>query len=223
MSLGQNIKRLRRKAGLRTQRAFADRLGVPQPRVSDWENDRYTVLETLTLVRIAKGLRCSIDQLLAGMDPDYDRVREERVLAVEPARVDSLAKTRSDIPVVVEGNALPEGGDHRSGAKAGIVQWVPRPGDLHDPRAYGIRIRGDAMVPAYRPNTIAIVTPGRPVQDGDDVYAHLESGERLIRVVRTVRGSCLLQSYNQAYEPLLLQRRDIRAMDVVVSSRLSAF
>ena len=226
MSLGQNIKRLRWEAGLQTQKALADLLGVPQPRVSDWENDRYAVLETTTLVRIAKGLRCSIDQLLVGVDPDYDRIRQAgRVPAVEAAPADSLAEPVADIPVVVEGGVLPEGftrNDRRT-ACPGIVQWVPRPRDLRDPNAYGVRVRGDSMIPAYRPNTIAIVTPGRRVRDGDEVYAHLGSGERLIRLVRTIRGGCLLQSYNHAYRPLLLHRKDIRAMDVVVSSRLPAF
>ena len=46
------IKRLRWDAGLQTQKAFADHLGVPQPQVSDWENDRYAVLEVLTIVKI---------------------------------------------------------------------------------------------------------------------------------------------------------------------------
>lgn len=48
VSLGQNIKRLRIAAGLSTQRALADRLHVPQPQVSDWENDRYGTLGTQT-------------------------------------------------------------------------------------------------------------------------------------------------------------------------------
>ena len=226
VSLGENIKRLRWEAGLQTQKALADLLGVPQPRVSDWENDRYAVLETTTLVRIAKGLRCSIDQLLVGVDPDYDRIRQAgRVPAVEAARADSPVGPLADIPVVVEGDAVPEGFPRggRRAERTGIVQWVPRPRDLRDPNAYAVRIRGDSMIPAYRPHTIAIVTPGRRVQDGDEVYAHLGSGERLIRLVRMVRGGCLLHSYNHAYRPLLLHRKDIRAMDVVVSSRLPAF
>jgi len=226
VSLGQNIKRLRWEAGFQTQKALADLLGVPQPRVSDWENDRYAVLETTTLVRIAKGLRCSIDQLLVGVDPDYDRIRQAgRVHAVKAAHADSLIDPLADIPVVVEGDALPEGftrGGRRT-ERPGIVQWVPRPRDLRDPNAYGVRIRGDSMIPAYRPNTIVIVTPRRRVQDGDEVYAHLGSGERLVRLVRTIRGGCLLQSYNHVYRPLLLHRKDVRAMDVVVLSRLPAF
>ncbi len=226
VSLGENIKRLRWASGLQTQKAFADRLGVPQPRVSDWENDRYDVLETTTLVRIAKGLRCSIDDLLVGLDPDYDRIRRTgRAPAVGPAGIHSPVDARADIPVVVEGDAMPEvitqGG--RTVERSGIVQWVPRPRDLADPNAYGIRIRGDSMIPAHRPKTIAIMAPARRVQDGDEVYVQLGSGERLIRQVRTIRGGCLLQSYNHAYQPLLLHRKDIRAMDVVVSSRLPVF
>ena len=226
MSLGQNIKRLRWEAGLHTQKALADLLGVPQPQVSDWENDRYAVLATLTLVRIAKGLRCSLDQLLAGVDPDYDRIRQAGPEpAVEPGRADPLIGALSHVPVVAEGDALPEGfaSVGRRTEQPGIVQWVSRPGDLRDPNAYGVRIRGDSMLPAYRPNTIAIATPGRRVQDGDEVYAQLRSGERLIRLLRAVHGGCMLLSYNHAYSPLLLRRKDIRAIDVVVSSRLPAF
>ena len=226
MSLGQNLKRLRWNAGFQTQKALADLLGVPQPRVSDWENDRYAVLETKTLVRIAKGLRCSIDQLLAGVDPDYDRILQAaRMPAVEPARGSSPSDTRSDIPVVAEGGALPPGFAHGGPRREHpeVVQWVSRPGDLSDPHAFGVRVRGDSMIPAYRPNTIAIVAPGHRVRDGDEVYAQLGSGERLIRVVRTLPGGFLLLSYNHAYKPLLLQSKDIEAMGVVVSSRLRAF
>ena len=224
MSLGQNIKRLRCRSGLRTQRALADLLGVPQPQVSDWENDRYSVLGTLTLVRIAKGIGCSIDELLLGVDPDYDRVREAvRAAGVEPAPADLTVETLADVPVVAEGAASPGGviRDDGPSARTGVVQWVSRPGDLRDPGAYGVRVCGDSMMPAYRPNTIAIMAPGRRVRDDDEVYVQLGSGERLIRLFQTVRGGCLLQAYNPAYGTLLVQRKDIRAMDVVVSSRLA--
>ena len=223
MSLGQNIRRLRWEAGIQTQKALAELLGVPQPQVSDWENDRYSVLETLTLVKIAKGLRCSVDQLLVGVDPDYDRVRETGgVVSVEPARVDFSVETPTDIPVVAEGDASPAGvtWDGRKREQTGVVRWVSRPGDLRDPNAYGVQIRGNSMIPAYRPNTIAIVAPSRRVQGGDEVYVQLASGERLIRLAQTARGGYLLQSYNHAYRTLLVQRKDIHAMDVIVSSRL---
>ena len=142
MSLGQNIKRLRWEAGLQTQKALADLLGVPQPQVSDWENDRYAVLETLTLVKIAKGLRCSVDHLLAGVDPDYDRVREARSGGALP--VDSPVESSAEIPVIAEGDTFPKGEHDGSGAMAAIVHRTARPRALQDPNAYGVQIRSDS-------------------------------------------------------------------------------
>lgn len=225
MSLGQNIRRLRRESGLHTQKALADLLGVPQPQVSDWENDRYAVLETLTLVKIAKGLRCSVDELLVGVDPAYDQVREAGgAVGAEPLRLDSQAAASAGIPVVAEGEAPPSAAPHdRTAARTGAVRWVCPPGDLHDPNAYGIQVRGDSMMPALRPNRVAIASPRRRVQDGDEVYVQLASGGRLIRLVRTIRAGYMLQAYNHAYRTLLVQRKDIRAMDVIVSSRLGEF
>ena len=75
MSVGRNIKRLRLEAGIWTLRAFAERLGVLDAQLSDWENDRYVLPRVPTLVRIAKVLRCSVEHLLVGVDPEYDRAR----------------------------------------------------------------------------------------------------------------------------------------------------
>jgi transcriptional regulator with XRE-family HTH domain len=74
-TIGENIRRLRSKAGYSTQGAFATALGVPQPRLSDWENDRWGVPETLTLVKIAKILDISVDELLAEVDQEYEVIR----------------------------------------------------------------------------------------------------------------------------------------------------
>jgi len=74
-SLGENIKRLRVGRGYQTQRAFAVALGVEQSRLSDWENNRYGLPETPNLLKIAKVLGVSVDELLAGVDPEYDAAR----------------------------------------------------------------------------------------------------------------------------------------------------
>ena len=156
---------------LRTQKAFAELLSVPQSQVSDWENDRFAVLDISSLIRLAKAFHCSVDELLAGVDPDYDRIREYY------------------IAIVAEGDALPDGiaWEERQQARPAVLEWLPRPGDLVDPNAYGIRIRGDSMLPAFRPNMIAIVSPALAVRDGDEVYVQLTSGECLVRLLYTSR------------------------------------
>lgn len=225
MSLGQNIKRLRIAAGISTQRALSDRLHVPQPQVSDWENDRYGTLGTQTLMKLAKALRCSIDELLDGVDPDYDQVREAReAIDVEPKRIDFGTDTTRNIPVVAEGAAAPGGTAWTEGAPPGDVEgWIPRPRDVADENAYAVRVRGDAMAPAYPPHTIAIVAPGRRVQDGDEAYVQLAPDERLIRLVRRTRGGYLLESYNHMYPARVVAQKDVLFMHVILYSRRRDF
>ena len=225
MSLGQNIKRLRAAAGLSTQRALADRLHVPQPQVSDWENDRYGALETQTLMKLAKVLRCSIDELLNGVDPDYDQVREAReAIDVEPKRIDFGTDADCNIPVVAEGAATPAGVAWAAGAPPGGIEgWIARPRDVADENAYAVRVRGDSMAPAYPPHTIAIVAPGRRVQDGDEAYVQLALGERLIRLVRKTRGGYVLESYNHMYPARVVAQKDVLSMHVILYSRRRDF
>lgn len=210
MSLGRNIRRLRAVTGLRTQKALADMLGVPQPQVSDWENDRYASLEISSLVKIAKVFRCSVDALLAGIDADYDRI------GAVPAM------TLPDIAVVAEGDVPPDEVTTRSERAQGrpeVLRWLSRPKDLGDPQAYGVEILGDAMLPAYRPNMIAIVSPELEALDGDEVYCQLASGERVVRLMHRYRGGCILRPYNPAHSTRVVRREEIEAMHVVVYSR----
>ena len=225
MSLGQNIKRLRTAAGISTQRALADRLHVPQPQVSDWENDRYGTLETQTLMKLAKVLRCTIDQLLDGVDPDYDQVREARVaIDAEPRHIDYATDAAGSIPLVAEGSAAPAGIPWKGDAPPGeIERWIPRPRDVEDASAYGVHVRGDSMAPAYPPHTIAIVSPDRRVQDGDEAYVQLAPDERLIRLVRKTRGGYVLESYNHVYPARVVARRDVLSMHVILYSRRRDF
>ena len=226
MSLGQNIKRLRVAAGISTQRALAERLHVPQPQVSDWENDRYGTLETPTLMKLAKVLRCTIDQLLNGVDPDYDQVREAReAVDTEPGRIDYGTDAAGSIPLVAEGSAAPAGTPWQKGAlpPGEIERWIPRPRDVEDASAYGVHVRGDSMAPAYPPHTIAIVSPDRRLQDGDEAYVQLAPDERLIRLVRKTRGGYVLESYNHVYPARVVTRKDVLAMHVILYSRRRDF
>ena len=208
MSVGRNIKRLRLEAGISALRAFAERLGVLDAQLSDWENDRHAMLSVSTLVRIAKVLRCSVDDLLVGVDPEYDRAR-------------GVVRLPSALPVVAEGEASP--GDRAlndpGGQRSAALAWMPRPADISDPDAYAVRIRSDSMVPAYRARMIAIVSPRCCVRDGDEVYVGLASGEWLVRLARPASSGCMLEPYNLTHRARFADREEIRAMHVIVYSR----
>jgi transcriptional regulator with XRE-family HTH domain len=76
-TIGENIKRLRLERGIKTQTGLAKLLDVPQPQAWDWENDRYKELDTSTLIRIAKKLQVSLDELIRGRDEEYDRIARD--------------------------------------------------------------------------------------------------------------------------------------------------
>ncbi len=209
-----NIKRLRTVAGFRTRNQLADLLGISQSQLADWEHDRYPILNISSLIKLAKSVNCSVDDLLADVDPDYDRIRQSG------GAVALSGPTSSAIAVVAEGGAVPDGitGNEREQERPKVLHWLSRPGDLGDPRAYGIEIRGDSMLPAYRPNMIAIVSPALEVRDGDEVYAQLASGECLVRLLHMSGRVHLLQPYNPAHRVRVATHKEIRAMHAIAYS-----
>jgi transcriptional regulator with XRE-family HTH domain len=94
-TIGGNIKRLRKQAGYETQGAFAEAIKVPQPRLADWENDRYKRPELPNLIRMAKALGVSVDVILAGVDPEYDRLSHKSDLPFHSDQVDSAKIART--------------------------------------------------------------------------------------------------------------------------------
>lgn len=76
-SIGANIRQRRIAAGFQSQGEFAAKIGERQARVSDWERGRYAVPDLDTLIAIAKALACGLDDLVAGVDAEYDKSRSD--------------------------------------------------------------------------------------------------------------------------------------------------
>jgi len=72
-SIGENLKRIR---GDEDQKAVAKRMGIPQARLSNWEKNRYRTVSVRTLLWLAKGYRCGVEQLVQGLDAEYDAGRD---------------------------------------------------------------------------------------------------------------------------------------------------
>ncbi len=72
--LGKNIERLRLAGGHENAAAFARAIGITSATLNDWESGRYTNLRLDSLLRIARGVPCTVDDLLIGVDAAYDAV-----------------------------------------------------------------------------------------------------------------------------------------------------
>lgn len=226
-TFGQNVRRLMEARGLEPK-DLLDALGVKQGTLSDWMRDRRGLPEGPTLLKFAKTLRCTVEELIDGVDPDYAAMLNEQAAArseVEDEIVDVSGHTTDAIPVIAEGEASPQGGlfwDDAGKLLSDVEDRITRPYDVRDPHAYGLRVRGDSMMRFYKPGDLVVVSPSTRVADGDEVYVQLLTGERLIKVVRRMNDGYLLESYNQAYEPRFVPRDAIGAMHPIVWSKRKA-
>lgn len=200
-------------------------MGVDPSRVSEWETDTYQP-SLDTLLKIATFLNCSIDLLLNGVNEGYESARR----AFGPAPVTdgndaeeidqdiSTGYKRNDIPLITEGDASPSPNLlwREENPESDVEDRISRPYDVRDPRAYGVRVRGDSMVPRYKPGEVLIVSPNAPVEDGDEVYVALLTGERLLKIARKSPGGWILESENRAYPARFVKKSEIGTMHPIL-------
>lgn len=96
-TFGENFRRLQKRAGL-TGAEAAEAIRAHESQVSQWRRDTKGLPELPTLLRIAKGLRCTVDELLQGVDPDYDAALAKRDLTRPPSDQESGASDSGGSP-----------------------------------------------------------------------------------------------------------------------------
>jgi transcriptional regulator with XRE-family HTH domain len=83
MTFGENVRALRQRAGFKTSKSLADALGVFPSVVSRWENDLTGPPEAPTLFKLSNMLGCSVEELIKGINPEYDAKLETRHAGTE--------------------------------------------------------------------------------------------------------------------------------------------
>lgn len=217
-SFGENLKREREARGL-TQDEVAKRMGYTNnSQVAAWERSPNRLPDPENVRKAAEAIGCEPRLLLLGVETDYDRLRRGAD-DVDADVIDVSGFKKDDIPVVAEGDASPQPNlfwDNSGVLLSEVEDRVTRPREISDPRAYGVRVRGDSMITRLQPGDVAIISPNTPAQDGDEVYAQLLSGERLLKVAHKITGGWLLESYNRAYPPRQVKRSEIGAMHPIL-------
>lgn len=74
-TVGQNIAQIRERLGI-SQIDLADRLKMRQPSLWKLENSK-GLPEGATLLKVATALPCTVEDLLAGVDAAYDKIRND--------------------------------------------------------------------------------------------------------------------------------------------------
>ncbi|MDO9945640.1 S24 family peptidase [Glaesserella parasuis] len=88
----------------------------------------------------------------------------------------------------------------------GYIWWPSR-----DPDAYALKCQGDSMQPRIKHNEYAIIEPGHPVNNGDEVLVVTDSGEVMVKTFAYEQGGRVtLLSVNESHEAINLYRENIK-------------
>ena len=221
--VGDVVRKLRDRRAW-TQDELASKAGINKETVVRFERGDGD-FRSVTIRGIAAALETTVERIYAsvGSDAMTGPIGASGEHSVEPGTIDVSGYRKDDLPVIAEGEANPQG--HLLWPDDGTIpseveDRITRPFDVKDPRAYGVKVRGDSMVPLYVPGAIVVVSPYDAVSDGDRAYVQLLSGERLIKTVRKMPGGgWLLESFNPAYEPKMVEKSDVGAIHRIVWSR----
>lgn len=221
--VGDVIRKLRFERGW-TIEELGERAGVNKATVSSIERGESNARED-TLARLAAAFGMTTAGIYAATEspPKGNTGVKPSVSNVEDGVIDVSHYTPNDIPVIAEGEASPQGTlfwASEGVLKNEVEDRISRPHDLADPRAFGVRVRGDSMLPVVKPGMVLIVSPNLPVIDGEIVYVELLTGERLIKIARRVDGGWVLESANPAYSSRVVPANAIGAIFPVVYMKL---
>lgn len=220
--IGDSLRWFRERKGW-NQTELAEAAGLSLKTVSRIEN--YGNFERTTLEALADAL----GEPLA----DLERF-QPGALAVELSRAGLMSvvhvaghgtytageveRPNTDIPVITEAQAG-EGRivyDDPASLEVYAERRVPRPEGVTDARAFAVMVRGDSMVPVFKPGRYVVVSPNVAVAQGDEVFVALTSGERLIKVVYRANGGFVLESANPTYPPRFVKAEDVQVMYPVI-------
>lgn len=172
----------------------------------------WRVSQNLTQAEAAKLLRINrsyLSQVEGGRAPGS--VLRDRFLLLEKSSAIKPAKLAVGTPYDMRNVPI------LSWAQAGQAtdfEQIPTdweevvPTNVTDPRAFGVRLRGDSMEPKYFEGDIAVLLPGTAATNGDLVVANIRDQGAVCKImhVQLDKNLITLSSYNPAYPPVAYHR-----------------
>lgn len=175
----------------------ASSVGLERTYIRDYLIGRKASIKLDKQDQVARALNWTIDELM-GANPSLANLVEPKQQQFIPG--DQLVGAR-DFPIY----AATQGGEGVMIVTTDVVEYVKRPVILEGvPDAYGILIQGESMLPAYRPNDMALIHPRRPPERDTDVvlYDHDPRTGEAKSIIKHLLGftdrAWKLEQYNPA-------------------------
>lgn len=91
-----------------------------------------------------------------------------------------------------------------------------RPEDVSDPNAYVVRVQGDSMEPFLKNGHRLMCVTNQEAVPGDMVVVQLKNDEFMVKELTLKDGMIILKSLNPLHEPIVLNKKEVRAIHPVV-------
>lgn len=196
MTLGNKIKYLRQQSAL-TLDELGKKLGVSGQTVFKYENG---LIENLSINKIALMAK------IFNVSPSYLMGWKEQQVPRKAVKIPVLGNVAAGIPI----EAIEE-----------VLDWEEISQDLANTGTFfALKIKGDSMSPRILNGDVVIVRQQSTANSGDIVIAKVNGYDACCKKLIIKDDGLILQSFNQAYEPMYFSRKEIEESPVLILGKV---
>lgn len=210
MTVGERIKQRRKALGLSVD-AIAEKIGVNRATIYRYESDEIKNMGTETLVPLAKVLHTTPAWLMGWTEDDGPRSKVQPVPLSQSVpeagmRIPVFGTVRAGIPL----DAITDILDYEE-----IPQEMAAQGEY-----FGLRVKGDSMLPDIREGDIVIVRQQPDVENGDTAIVLINGDEATVKRVMKSSSALTLIPANSQYAPMAYSMLDVVSMPVKILGKV---
>lgn len=178
------------------QVALAAACGIKPPSVSDWLNGRSVNIEGKNLLAASKLLNVRPEWLSKGTGPMRPDSRRQSNVEAAPQPQGKVPLISWELAGSWKEGSIPDPKD--------AEMWLPVAAK-YSKTAYGLRVRGESMLPRFHEGEIIIIDPGSRAENGQFVIAKKsDSSEVVLKQLIREGESSFLKSLNPQWpEPII--------------------
>ena len=196
------IKELRKQKGV-TLEKLASVLNLAPSTISQYEtNKRQASYETL--VAIAKYFNVTIDYVL-GVEPKIVIKRNETIHQ-NKIKIPVVGEIRAGLPTFVDEN---------------IIDYEEVPEEMvKDGEYFGLKVKGDSMLPRIVEGDVVIVRKQNTADNGDICVVLVNGDSATLKKVKFADNGIMLIPNNQMYETMFYSKKEIQDLPVEIVGKV---
>lgn len=209
-TVGKRIKELRLQKNM-TLEELGNKVGVGKSTVRKWETGAIANMRRDKIWKLADALDVPIPELMGWIDPSKEEITATivgRMKSVQVSRVPILSEIPCGEPAMVY-NSI----DHDDFVE--IDSTLAETGEY-----YGLRARGDSMLPKIEEGDIMIVHYQQDVESGQVAIVRINGEDATCKRVRKHHDGIELFGYNPSYTPRFFSNDEIKNLPVVIMGRV---